>query len=122
MKTQEFERIEMLPSLKRDVLACIFKCKGKDERITKQQIASLLHLKYGTTVDRQIRLSVNELRKEGHLILSDSGGAGYWYASSYDEVNEVVGELKARAGDLLEQSAILLAAAEREYSSQLLLI
>ena len=124
MKTKKYENIlETMPvGLKKNMLHVILQCKGRENRISKQQVASLLHMEYNATTDRLMRITVNVLRKEGYLILSDSGGAGYWYADSFDEVNDTVAEMKSRASDLLEQSAILLSSAEREYSGQMTLM
>lgn len=125
MKTKQFVEIEqeLPPGMKRDVLKVISQCKGRGNRISKSEIAALLHYDYkdatNNTVNRQMRLVINELRKEGYLILSDSGGAGYWMASEYQEVHDVVSELESRAKDMLEQSRILRNAAERMFSPQL---
>jgi hypothetical protein len=67
-------------------------------------------------------MAVNELRKDGYLILSDSSGAGYWYAEDYQEVFDAVAELESRSYDLLEQAKILRITATREFSPQLELL
>ena len=121
MRTTVYDEIlaGMTPGMKRSILRIVTKCVGRENRIKKDEIARLMHLKYTSTTDRQIRSLVNELRKEGVLILSDSGGAGYWLAENRDEVDEVLNELNSRAKDLLEQSSILRLAAERELGMQM---
>jgi len=82
--TEKYSQIksEITFDFKQRVLRVIEKHRGKNNRVTKEEIARALFLPYSNNkndkTDRQIRMAVNELRKDGYLILSDSSGAGYW--------------------------------------------
>jgi len=49
-------------------------CKGVKNSRTREDLAG-----YFDIPDRQLRRIINELRKDGHPIISNSKGAGYWY-------------------------------------------
>jgi hypothetical protein len=108
MKTEIYERIiaSMPPGLKRDIVRLI-SGYSKEDRLTKENIAVYLHMKYTVALDRQIRATVEELRNEGFPIVSDSGHAGYYFASSLDEIETLTQELESRSKKMLEQSRMM---------------
>ena len=55
------------------------------------------------TNDRALRQAVNELRKEGVPVCSNSGVSGYWIGNNED-IQHTVADLKSRAYDLLAQA------------------
>lgn len=108
MKTETYERIiaTMPPGLKRNILRSLEGSTCSDRR-TKENIAYCLNLKYSDALDRQIRASVEELRNEGIPIVSDSGHAGYYFASNLGEVETLTQELESRSKKMLEQSRMM---------------
>lgn len=73
--------------------------------------------------ERAIRLTINQLRKRGHLICSTGGsGGGYFLAANWDELQDYLDrEVHSRAMDLLEQEKALRMAGEQRwgvYASQ----
>ena len=56
--------------------------------------------------DRSLRRAVNELRKHGYNIASNSDTRGYWYGDENDK-ERTIKDLRARAAEL-RQTAIAL--------------
>lgn len=56
--------------------------------------------------DRSLRRAVNELRKHGYNIASNSDTRGYWYGDENDK-QRTIKDLRARAAEL-RQTAIAL--------------
>jgi predicted RNA-binding protein (virulence factor B family) len=108
MKTEIYEEIikAMPPGLKRDILRILEGSNQKD-RITKEKLAYCMNLKYSDALDRQIRATVEELRNEGFPIVSDSGHAGYYFASNLKEIESLTQELESRSKKMLEQSRMM---------------
>lgn len=74
--------------LDRAVLRVISMHPGKDAAITKPRfLADLAQIGFKVN-ERQLRKTIVDLRKDGHLICSSSGDAGYYLADSYAEYQE----------------------------------
>lgn len=96
----------MPPGLKRSVLQRV-QFGTREARITKEELGRYSCGKYNATIDRYIRETVEELRTEGFPIVSDSGHAGYYFASSLDEIETLTAELESRSKKMLEQSRMM---------------
>jgi len=73
-----------------------------------------------SVTDRQVRLAINNLRKEGVPICSTGGfGGGYWLAESRAELEAYLdNEVRARLADLREQELALKRAASKYFGDQ----
>ena len=101
--------------------------KGRENAIPRIDLLEMLKMHGWETGDRAVRLQINLLRKQGHLICSAGGrGGGYYIARNWSELEDFIGqELRPRAMDLLEQEKALKVGAKREFgenSTQLGLI
>jgi len=83
-------------------------CKGKSHRISRNHLrfgaASELEMDFVDVSDRDVRLAIEYLRnqtKQGSLILSTSGSAGYWVAESFSELTQYADEERRRALSIL---------------------
>ena len=72
-----------------------------DEPQSRAQLMDQLHCS-----DRSLRRAVNELRKHGYNIASNSDTKGYWYGTEEDK-ERTIKDLRARAAEL-RQTAIAL--------------
>lgn len=120
-------RAEMPAGLKKRVLHILSGHKGGENRITRIDLVQRAfnifdNNKVTETQDRQVRDAIAELRRERHMICSDSGEGGYFIAGNYEEVLRIAAEMDSRAMDLLEKSRILKREAMEYYGSQLKLI
>lgn len=102
---------------------------GPDAVISKPNLCSELNklgfgkgVKY-STLERQVRIAVNKLRKRGKLICASSGEAGYFLASTraeYDAFEDR--ELTPRITDLLEVRSAMKDAAWKKFGGQMSLV
>lgn len=81
---------------------------GKKHRISRHslrfQVASEMWVTALTATDRDVRLAIEYLRnqtKQGAMILSTSGGSGYWIAESLEEFTQCIDEDRRRALSIL---------------------
>lgn len=112
------EMIDNLPAgLDRAMLRILEFHKGRENAISRGRLLADLGLMGFVVHEREARVCINQLRKEGVEICSTGGSkGGYWMAVSQDEVMEFTeNELEPRAMDLLEQSKAMKAAAERRW-------
>lgn len=109
----------MPPDLDVIVLEIVRKHVGYESRISRRALVenafdvdltgvNLANNSY----DRYVRESLVKLQ-ENYPILSTSGGGGYYYAGSADEINRYAAELNSRANKLLKKSRILLKLAKK---------
>jgi hypothetical protein len=90
---------------------------GRDQALSRDEFLHQIH-SHGFDVDeRELRIAIHDLKKDGHLIVSSGGSkGGYWLATGWNEVDEYLErEVRARALDLLEQERIFLRAAAIEF-------
>lgn len=78
------------------ILKTIEKRVGEENAITGRELG---------IPGSELRYYINKLRKAGHPICSS--GNGYWWAKDKQDVDKVVGSLKARAGSILEVAGYL---------------
>lgn len=93
MKFKLPESIAWLPD---EVLGILEERTG--EMVTKRTIAFLCGLPYNKTTDRYVREVANQLRSQGHPIISTSGQAGYSYDP--ERVEEIIADLHSRIIDM----------------------
>jgi hypothetical protein len=109
--------------LKKDVRTILHKCVGRENRITREQIANLLLMESSNDnndiVARSIRLAIQALRQDGYLILSSASVNGYWLAATKEEVDEVVLELYHRSDEIRKQASCLQTSAEKRFGLQI---
>jgi len=78
----------MPPGLDRAILRVLEYRVGKEKAITNQMMRiEVRQLGFNVSDERQIRLAIARLRKEGHLI--GSGDKGFWMISSLKEWHDV---------------------------------
>jgi hypothetical protein len=68
-----------------------------DRRLTKERLAMGTYGYYDDAVDRKIRDAVTELVLDGQPICADSGAPGYYFASTYEEAQVCIAELRSRS-------------------------
>jgi len=107
-----------------DVLSVI-RQHTQDKPATKRLIAQRLGLPYRNThsnaVDRAIRDTVTKLRKQGHPIISTTGGkAGYWYDP--DSVDMLIADYTSRIADMSDTVRALRRGCEKVTVRQLELV
>lgn len=111
------------------VLSALFEHRGKSNRIGRRELVNQIY-KLNLTkednianlhADRQVRESIERLRKT-HIILSSSGNGGYWMPESAAEVERYSAEIVSRARKLEQQSRRLLRMAEENFGPQIRLI
>jgi hypothetical protein len=70
-----------------------------DNRLTKAVISREVFGEVTQTTTRKVRDAVNELRKQGHPIISTTDGTpGYWY--DQNDVNVIIGDYQSRIVDM----------------------
>ncbi len=96
----------------REIVVVVYKllasCRGKNHRISRNHlrfsVASELEMYFVDVSDRDVRLAIEYLRnetKQGAMILSTSGSAGYWVAESFSELTQYADEERRRALSIL---------------------
>jgi hypothetical protein len=69
-----------------------------DRRITKESICIQVFGKFiNDTYDRKVRDAITELTLQGHPICATSDVPGYFIASTYEEAEQCIMELRSRA-------------------------
>jgi hypothetical protein len=94
--------------------------EGYERSIKKPVLmAALKSHGFGSVHERVVRLTINQLRKQGHLICSKGGpNGGYWVAQDWDEVTEFCErELHSRAMDLLQTESALKSSAQKKWGA-----
>lgn len=86
---------DMPYGLERHILQIITNRVGKTNRIKKDYLIYIVKGIPGCQnikdIDRKIRLAVNNLRDQGHLICStNEDGGGYWIADCPEDVEEFI--------------------------------
>jgi len=113
------EMIDNLPAgLDRAILRALSFSIGRDHSIPRASLLNNIRaVGFKKLSDRQLRLQINQLRKDGHVICSIGGiDGGYYIAGSWDELNEYLQrEVHSRAMDLLEQEKALREAGEKTW-------
>ena len=71
------------------VLECIRLYTDPDKRISRANLSA-----YCRASDRQVRDAIKQLRDEGYPIISNSGGAGYYFDPSRKD--EIIADLESR--------------------------
>jgi hypothetical protein len=111
-------QVDLIQILKDAVLQLLTPRVGRERAISRKDLLMFLMQKgvrFGD--EREVRMAIYALRREGNMILSTGGqGGGYFLAASWSELNEYLDrEVHSRAMDLLEQERILRAEAERTW-------
>jgi hypothetical protein len=113
--------LEQMPhGLDRAVLRVISYHAGRPRAISRGELLIAVR-RLGFDVDeRVLRAQINNLRKDGHLILSTGGvGGGYWLAANRDEYEEFKNrEYLARIKDLGEQVAAMDRGAQERFGKE----
>lgn len=112
---------DLPPGLDRAILRVMSFHVGRDKTIARSDLVTeLAMVGFGFKDDRPVRLAINQLRHEGHLICSTGGkSGGYFLASSWSELDDYLqAEVHSRAMDLLEQESAMRKAGETAWGSQ----
>ena len=107
-----------LPSgLDRALLSILRYHRGRGNALPRKDLLWTLKQDGWAVTDRAMRIQINLLRKDGHLICSAGGhGGGYYIARDWSELEDYIGqELHPSAMDLLEQKKALRLGAKREW-------
>lgn len=98
---------QMEAGLDRAVLRCLEKRVGEAKAVQKPELLfDLNRMGFGSrlsreTFERQVRRAIVELRNQGQLICSNSGGGGYYLAADLAEFDEFIErEYRGRIRDL----------------------
>jgi len=111
-------QVDLFQILKDAVLQLLTPRVGREHAISRKDLLVFLMqngVRFGD--EREVRMAIHALRREGNMILSTGGaGGGYWLAAAWGELNEYLDrEVRPRAVDLLDQERILRAEAERTW-------
>lgn len=116
-RTYEHELASMPPGLDRAVLRVLSYHHGRERAIGRfPLLAEVKRLGFSDTTERQLRLTIHELRRAGHLICSAPGEkGGYYLAATKDEFDKFIEtEYTAKIRDMAETvSAMSKAAADQ---------
>ncbi len=109
---------EMPAGLDRALLRIISMHQGLDQAIGKPALlADLGRMGFGVN-ERQVRRTIQELRKAGHLICSSSGEGGYYLAASLDEYATFAeAEYRSKIVDMSKTLAAMDQAAQKEFGA-----
>jgi len=67
------------------------------KRISREAISMLIYEHFDTSTDRKIRDAITELCIQGHPICATSDIQGYFIASTYQEAEQCITELRSRS-------------------------
>jgi hypothetical protein len=116
---------QMEPGLKRSVLRVISQRQGQEQAISRENLAKAVASSgFGKgmmldTFDRKIRNTIAELRKDGALICSSSGGYGYFMARNQDEYEAfAAAEYRSKIKDMSVTLQAMDQAAERLFGKK----
>lgn len=116
------EIINSMPAgLDRAILRVLSFRQGAESAIKKKAlIRELANLGFSSVGERQVRVSINNLRKGGHLIGSSAGkDPGYYMIAGWHELDEFLSqEIDARIKDLCESKSALIRAASSEFGAK----
>jgi len=91
----------MNDDIKKTLRIIMESCKGRNNAITRRELKQRL----GYNNDRQLRLTIAELRHEGLPILfATQSPAGYYTASNYNEIQEGI---RAMRSYLIEEAKVI---------------
>ena len=68
-----------------------------DRRISREEISMRIYEHFDTSTDRKIRDAITELCIQGHSICATSDIQGYYLASTYQEAEQCITELRSRS-------------------------
>lgn len=109
----------MPPGLDRAVLRVLSQRVGREQTISRGQLVTTVgRLGFGAH-ERQIRVVIKELRRQGHLICSAAGDkGGYWMAADRKEF-EAFGhqEFEAKISDMSETWRAMQKAADQKFGT-----
>jgi len=71
-------------------------------RLSREAISMAIYDHFDTSTDRKIRDAITELCIQGHPICATSDIQGYYLASTYQEAEQCIAELRSRA-DIFDQ-------------------
>jgi hypothetical protein len=107
------------PTIELSILAAL---EGHTSRVTavhKPELLRQVTIDTGYEIkERELRAAIQELRSSdprGALIMSSSGGQGYWIAKDLDEVREHYREERGRALSILVRIRKQLSMAEKRF-------
>lgn len=112
------ELIDELPAgIDRAILRILSFHAGRGDAISRGKLVGDLASMGFPVHEREVRLVINQLRKQGVGICSTGGvDGGYWLAADYAELEEFIRrEIDARAIDLHEQASAMRRAAELKW-------
>jgi hypothetical protein len=116
------ESINTDPKLRDAVLKMLAGRVGQERMIERPELVrAIRRMGFGArnsyaTLDRKVRDTIKELRREGELICSTSGGGGYWIAKDWGEYNEFsLIEYRGKIADMAETLKAMDAAAQRKF-------
>lgn len=97
-RTYEQELASMPPGLDRAVLRVLNFHRGRERAIGRfPLLAEVKRMGFSETTERQLRLTIHELRRAGHLICSAPGEKGGYYLAATKEEFEAFIEVEYRA-------------------------
>jgi len=110
------EEVATMPSdLDRIVLQVLQFHRGAKNSISREGLVAMVN-RHTTATDRQVRLSIRDLRRQGHLVCGMAGAdGGYYLAADKAECDAFLAEFTARVSDIAETAARMRRSAERAF-------
>lgn len=112
--------------LDREVRFVIYQHKGGQNAVRRWDLTlrifgedAVLDRSDGNTYDRQLRKSIERLRRQGHLICNLGNGDGYFLASTKDEYQDFRSVYGAHAFPIMETIRALDQAAGQKWPNPL---
>lgn len=123
-KREKQELDNMQPGIEKAVLREVSFHKGKDHAISQENLLEAIKsTSYAKKVTkRQLRITINELRKTGWLIASSSGAggsSGYYVPATWNEYLEYKKFQMSYALDILEIFKVLDVKAREMFSDEI---
>jgi hypothetical protein len=124
MSDSRRQSTEKAPDLRDAVLRALRGRVGQENVIERAHLVGAIRrmgfaagMNYAT-LDRKVRETIRDLRRDGELICSTSGGGGYWIAKTWEEYNEFsLVEYRGKIADMAQTLAAMDAAAERKFGT-----